>query len=163
MIVFLARGSSLVRCVLWMCAYAVVPKGYVLIIDGGRLYISSYGVLFPVAFDVIRLLMYIAVRAASPQRYAGAFASNSIALRRPRIVLLSLSEMPVCWGVCGVVNCCSVPRSCRYFSNSLFLYSPPLSLRIVSGHRPVIFFMRFAYVFQQSSASLLCLIRKPLV
>jgi len=66
---------------------------------------------------------------ALPQMEGGKPDSWSIEMMPSSIVLLALSATPFCWGLFRTVCCLWMPWSVQNASNSLDMYSPPLSSR----------------------------------
>ena len=90
---------------------------------------ASYGVWPASARVTQRLRRWTAVSSTSDHKYFGSRAPCSIARTSLSRVRLSRSATPFCCEVYAAERCSSLPRYIRKARCSLFVYSPPPSLR----------------------------------
>ena len=74
---------------------------------------------------------YTAVASTSAQKDLTSPESANIGRSISINVLFNLSAIPFCSGYLGMVNSCFIPSFLRYSSNSVEVYSPPLSVQRV--------------------------------
>ena len=140
------------RLALGTCTYAVEPKVLKWLTEGVQPCQDSKGVWWGRAEVGEELWTSTNVIVASPQNVRGRCASCSMAMIPSSSVWLKHSATPFCWGVTGVVLCLKIPEDAVNASNSLEVYSPPLSSCSVLMVLPVWFSTNALYCLNVSSA-----------